>query len=197
MADGPNPDDISAAEARIAATQATLDLGSIKAPFSGSVTEVDVKPGDQVAPGTLAFRLDDLSSLLVRVDVSEVDINRIQVGQAATLSFDAIVGKEYDGVVREVGLVGTILQGTVNFRVTIEILNPDADVKPGMTTAVNMVVTELSGVLLVPNRAVRIRDGNRVVFMLKDGVLEPVQITLGASSETVSEVLGGDLQAGR
>ncbi len=196
VADGPNPDDIAAAEARVAATQATLNLASVQAPFAGSITEVDVKPGDQVAPSALAFRLDDLSSLIVRVDVSEVDINRIQVGQPATLSFDAVLGKEYDGIVREVGLVGTILQGTVSFRVTIEITNPDADVKPGMTAAVNMVVNELTDVLLVPNRAVRIRDGNRVVFILKDGALEPVQITLGASSEIVSEVISGDLQPG-
>jgi HlyD family secretion protein len=196
VADGPNPDDIAAAEARVAAAQATLDLGSIAAPFSGTVTEVNSKAGDQVGPSTLAFRLDDISSLLVRVDVSEIDINRILVGQAATLTFDAILDKDYEGIVREVGLAGAVVQGTVNFKITIEILNPDSDVKPGMTAAVNMIVNELNDVLLVPNRAVRIREGSRVVFIMKNGVPEAVNITLGASSETVSEVSSGDLQPG-
>ena len=193
---GPNADDIKAAEARVAAAQATLDFAQLTAPIDGTITAAESKTGDQVAPGTLAFRLDDLSRLLVDVEVSEVDINRINVGQPATLTFDAILDQEYEGIVREVSLIGTALQGTVNFKVTIELTAPDAQVKPGMTAAVNMVVEELDNVLLVPNRAVRIREGNRVVFVLNDGVAEPVRIVLGASSDIVSEIAGGELQAG-
>jgi HlyD family secretion protein len=77
--DGPDPDDIVVAEARIAAAQATVNQSFIEAPFDGEITVVDVKPGDQVQPGTLAFRVDDLSRLLVDIDVSEVDINQIKV----------------------------------------------------------------------------------------------------------------------
>lgn len=194
--DGPHPDDIAAAEARIAAAQATLDLAHLEAPFAGTVTDIQIKVGDQVGPSTLAFRLDDLSHLLVDVDVSEVDINRIQAGQPVSLTFDAVPGKEYQGEVRQVSVVGSISQGTVNFRVTVELLDPDEDVKPGMTAAVNIVVEQLEDVLLVPNRAVRIREGKRVVFVLRNGVPEPVEITLGASSETVSQVLDGELRPG-
>ena len=65
-----------------------------------------------------------------------------------------------------------------------------------MTAAVNIVVSQLEDVLLVPNRAVRALEGVRVVYILKDGVLYPVEITLGASSETMSEVIAGELKAG-
>ena len=193
---GVDPEDIKAAEARVAAAQATLDFAHLTAPFDGTITAAESKAGDQVAPGALAFRLDDLSRLLVDVEVAEVDINRLAVGEPATLTFDAILDKVYEGVVTEVGLVGTSLQGAVNFRVTIELTNADAQVKPGMTSAVNMVVEDLDNVLLVPNRAVRIRDGERVVFVLQNGTAEAVPIVLGASSDLVSEVAGGDLQAG-
>ncbi len=193
---GPSEDDIAVAEARIAAAQATLNMAHIAAPFNATVTEVHIKPGDQVSPGTPAFRLDDLSHLLVDVQISEVDINRVKVGQKVIISFDAILGKEYQGEVVAVPPVGQTVQGVVNFNVTVELLDADEDVLPGMTAAVNIVVSELQDALLVPNRAVRFYEGKRVVYVLKNGQIEPVAITLGASSETYSEVLESDLQVG-
>jgi HlyD family secretion protein len=194
--DGPNPEDVAAAEARIAAAQAALSQAWIEAPFDGVVTQVEAQPGDQVSVGTPAFRLDDLSSLLVDLSVSEVDINQIQPGQEVTLTFDAIRGKEYNGVVTQVDRVGNDVQGAIEFKVTLELTDADEDVKPGMTAAVNIVVDQLADVLLVPNRAVRFRDGKQVVYILKDNQVTPVTIQLGASSDTSSQVLDGELQIG-
>ena len=194
--DGPSAEDIAAIEARIAAAQATLNLAHLTAPFSGTVTEVKIKPGDQVSPGSVAIRIDDLSSLLVDVRISEVDVNRIRVGQDASLVFDAILNKTYQGKVKEVSPVGTITQGVVDFIVTIELTDADQDVKPGMTAAVNIVVNMLSDVLLVPNRAVRLSGGKRIVYVLRNGQNVTVPVTLGASSETYSEVIEGELKVG-
>ena len=193
---GPEADDIQAAEARVAAAQATVNQKHITAPFAGTITEVQAKPGDQVVPGIGAFRLDDLSRLLVDVEVSEVDINQIDVGQDVLLTFDAILGKEYQGKVKQVALVGNAVQGVVDFIVTVELTDSDKDVKPGMTAAVNIATKQLQDVLLVPNRAVRIKDGQRVVYILRDGVPTAVDVTLGASSESYSEILDGDLKVG-
>ncbi|GAB4581122.1 MAG: hypothetical protein Fur0022_38690 [Anaerolineales bacterium] len=198
LSDGPDPDDIAAAEARIAAAQATLDSVFIRAPFNGTISEVLVKPGDLVNPGSVAFQLDDLSQLLVDVEVSEVDINRIKVGQEAILTFDAILAKEYRGQVAEVALVGTTSAGVVSFKVTVELLDIDENVRPGMTAGVNIIVSELENVLLVPNRAVRVLNGERVVYILDNTSPAPVPVVveLGVSSETYSEVIGGELQLG-
>jgi HlyD family secretion protein len=193
---GASADDIAAAEARVAAAQATVDQQRIAAPFAGTITEIASKPGDQVSPGTPAFRLDDLSHLLVDVQVSEIDINNVQEGQEVVVTFDAIPGKDYKGVVSEVALVGTPLQDVVDFIVTVELTDPDEAVKPGMTAAVNIAVSQLENVLLIPNRAVRVLEGNRVVYILKDGLPTPVEVSLGASSETNSQVVEGDLQEG-
>ncbi len=193
---GPTQDDITIAETRIKLAQATLDQVDITAPFAGTITQVDTMPGDQATPGRAAFQLDDLSRLLVEVGIAEVDINQIEVGQPVLLTFDAILGKEYHGVVTEVGEVGTIAQGVVSFNVTVELTDPDEDVKPGMTAAVNITVNELVDVLLIPNRAVRVLDGKRVVYLLQNGLPTAVEITLGASSDTVSEVVDGDLAVG-
>lgn len=184
----------TSAEARVAAAEAALKLSMIEAPFGGVITDAFPLPGDQVSAGAVAFQLDDLSQLLVDVQVSEVDINRVEIGQSAVITFDAAPEREYQGKVTGVALAGTIDSGVVNFRVTVELTDSDEFVHPAMTAAVNIVVTELQDVLLVPNRAVRVLDGKRVVYILREGQLTPVEVLIGASSELSSELLGGELQ---
>ncbi|NLG73983.1 MAG: efflux RND transporter periplasmic adaptor subunit [Chloroflexi bacterium] len=196
LKNGTPEEDILAAQARVDAAQATLNQAYLIAPFDAVVTDVTSMVGDQVTPGTVGMRLDDLSRLLLDVQVSEVDVNFIQVGQDVSLSFDAIQDREYQGRVVEVALVGTSNQGVVDFTVTVELTDPDENVRPGMTAAVNIITRELEDVLLVPNRAVRILDGKRVVYVLENGTLTPVTITLGASSELESQILEGDLAEG-
>ena len=181
----------------MAAAQASYDLRYITAPFDGTVTDIDALSGDQVMAGTYAVRIDDLSRMLVDVDVPEVDINQIEIGQNVRMSFDAIQGEQYNGKVVQVAQVGTVKQGGVDFTVTIELIDPDELVRPGMTAAVNVVTYELEDVLLVPNRAVQREDGKQVVYILAaDGSYLSVPITLGASQDSYSQVLSGDLKQG-
>jgi len=196
LSKGEESDEVKAARARVAAAEATLALAKLIAPFDGTITQAKPVVGDQVTPGTVGFRVDDLSSLLVDVQVSEVDINHVAVGQSATLSFDAILGKTYNGNVVEVGQAGDTVQGVVSFTVTVELTDADEQVKPGMTAAVSIVVDEVQNVLLVPNRAVRLVDGDRVVYVLKDNVPTPITITLGTSSDTMSVLTSGDINEG-
>jgi len=191
-----NMQDIAAAQARVDASQATLNLARVIAPFAGTVTESYTLSGDQITAGDTAFRLDNLSSLLVDVKVSEVDINSVSVDQPVTLTFDAILGKEYHGEVVDVTQAGTVEEGVVNFTVTVELTDADAFVKPGMTAAVNIVVEETQDVLLVQNRAVRLVDGERVVYVLENGLPVIKEIVLGSSSDTVSIIASGDVKEG-
>jgi HlyD family secretion protein len=191
-----NKAEIAAAQARVEAAKATLNLARVISPFAGTVTESHVLPGDQVSAGATAFRLDNLSSLLVDLKVSEVDINNVSIGQPVTLTFDAILGREYHGAVVEMTQAGTSEQGVVNFTVTVELTDADSDVKPGMTAGVNIVVQELKDVLLVPNRAVRLVDGKRVVYLLVDSQPVKKDVRLGSSSDTMSVVAGGDVKEG-
>ncbi len=191
---GPDPDDVAAAEARIAAAEANLALSTLVAPFNGTVTDVSIKLGDSVSPGQPVIQLADLSRLVVEVDISEVDINTVSLGQEVRITFDADLQHEYKGEIIEVGLVGNNVQGIVNFKVSVEMLDADEAVRPGMTAAVNLIISEIGDALLVPNRAVRVRDGQRVVYVLRNGVLETLEIELGASSDLFSEVIGGELR---
>jgi HlyD family secretion protein len=152
--------------------------------------------GDQVSPLINAFRIDDLTQMKVDVQVSEVDINSVQVGQPVTLTFDAISGKTYNGKVVEVAQAGDTVQGVVNFTVTVVLTDADKNVKPGMTAAVTITVKQVNNVLLVPSRAVRLVNNQLVVYILNNGQPREVNVTLGASSDTMSEVVSSNLKAG-
>jgi HlyD family secretion protein len=205
--DGAPAEDIAILEAQIAASEATLQQTKITAPFAGTVTLIEVQKGDQVDIGSLAFRLDDLSTLLVDLGVSEIDINLIELGQDVVMNFDAVLAREYHGTVVDIAPVGTTTMGVTNFNVTVELHDADEYIRPGMTSAVDIVTSQVDDVLLIPNRAIRLVDGERVVYVLRDGrnpeeqqspldAIVAVPVTLGASSDLYSEVLTGDLNIG-
>jgi HlyD family secretion protein len=196
---GADSEDIAAAQARVAAIQATLTLSNLSAPFGGTITGLNSKVGDQVSPGTVSFRIDDLSRLLVDVEIPEVDINRVQPGKPVEVTFDAIQERQYNGKVEEVARVGTPNPaGGVNFIVTIELTDANETVLPGMTAAVNIIVNQLDNVLLAPNRGIRLDGDKRVVYILRPGVTEPekVEIKIGSSSDLYSEIASGEVKEG-
>ena len=194
--DGPNSEDIKAAESRVAAAEATVSLSSLEAPFFGTVTKASPNVGDLVDIGMLGFRIDNLSELFVDVDISDVDINRVKPGQRADLTFDAITGLSYNGEVTKVASVGEDQGSGVEFEVTVKILDADEDVRTGMTAAVNIIVSEIQDVLVIPNRAIRLVEGQRILYILKDGELEEVEIEVGSSSDIESEVVSGEIEPG-
>ncbi len=194
--DGTNSDDLAAAKARVAGAQATLSLSKIIAPFNGTLTKSQVQPDDRISAGQVAFRLDDLTKLMVDLQISEVDINNVTVGQSVTVTFDAIPDKTYDGTVTSVNQSTKAGQGGVNFGVVVMITNGDQLVKPGMTATVTITIKQVGDVLLVPNRAVRMLNGQRVVYILKKDLPVPVSIRVGATADNFSQVVGGDLKEG-
>ena len=90
----------------------------------------------------------------------------------------------------------------VTFEVTIQILDADEEVLPGLTAAVQIVVNQVEDVLLIPNRAVRWVSGQQIVYVSPDGAnadvedLVRVPVTLGSSSDEYAELLEGDLEEG-
>jgi HlyD family secretion protein len=198
LKNGADPADVAAAEARIAAAQSTLDMARIIAPFDGTVTQAEPAVGNQVSTGTVAFRVDDLSHMLVDVQVSEVDINTVEVGQEAILTFDAVLGRTdpYHGKVVQVSQAGDTVQGVVNFVVTVELTDADEFVKPGMTAAVNIIIKEQKDVVLVPNRAVRLVDTDRAVYLLVNNEPKLVKIKLGSTDGVNSVLISGDIKEG-
>jgi HlyD family secretion protein len=196
LKDGVPAQDLAAAQARVDAAQATINQVKITAPFAGTILSIELLPGDIVTPGTVGLVVADLSEMHVNVPIAEVDYNSLALGQTAELVLDAIPNTTYHGTVEEISLDAANTAGSVSYPVKVVLADADSKVLPGMTVAVNIEVSHLDDILLVPNRAVRTLDGSLVVYTLQNGVLTPVTITLGASNDTMSQVLSGDLKEG-
>jgi HlyD family secretion protein len=194
--EGPSEDDIVAAQAAVDIAQAKLDHARLLAPFDGTITEVNVNTGDLVDSGDAAFRIDDLKSLYIDLQISEVDLPSLQVGQPAAIEFDAIAEKEYSGEVTEIGMIGTVSQGVVNYPVTVKITDVDNAVRPGMTAAVSIILARQDDTLLVPNRAIRNSAGQQSVTVLFEGQQISLPVTVGLVGDTLSEVISDQLREG-
>ena len=88
-------------------------------------------PGEMVEGGAMAVQMDDLDHLVVHVDVSEIEVAKVEVGQAVVITFDALPYKEYSGIVSSISSAGTDESGSVEFRVTVAIEDADASDKTG------------------------------------------------------------------
>ena len=183
-------------DAAVDAAQATVDRIQVTAPFTGTITEVDAQTGDLVSTGDSAFRIDDLSSIYVDLEVSEVDVASLKVGQKATLEFDAIANKTYTGEVTEISLVGSVSNGVVNYPVTVRITDADVNIRPGMTASVSIVIDQADNVLIVPNKAIHTSNGQRTVTVLSSDQQISVPVTVSLTGDSQSAVTSPQLKEG-
>lgn len=196
LKDGPDEATIAAAQAAVDSAQEVLDRAELAAPFAGTITEVNVSTGDLVSAGDMAFRIDDLSNLYVDLQVSEIDLSSLAIGQPATLEFDAIADKVYEGEVIEIGMIGSNSQGVVNYPVTVRVTNPDESIRPGMTASVTIITDQVDDVLLVPNKAIRTSNGQQTVTVMFEGQQISVPVSVGLTSDNMSEVTSSQLLEG-
>ena len=196
LKDGPDEDDVTIAQTRLTQAEASLKLASLTAPFDGTITDVQIMQGDLVSPGTTAFRMDDLSVMYVDLKVSEVDIQQVQVGQPVSITFDAILDREYSGEVTEIGQYGQSSQGVVSFPVVIKMSDPDEWVKPGMTAVANIITSQVEDILQLPNRVIQEDNGKKFVYVMGPDGVQTVYIQVGRSSDTASEILSNTLEEG-
>lgn len=190
-------DEIAAAEANVQALKNTINQSKIIAPFDGMVTDISSVNGEMVSSGDTAIRVDNLNNLVIKVSVSEVDINKIKVGQSAVVTFDALPESEYQGEVIYVSDAGNDESGVVEFMVTAKVLNADNKVKPGFTAVVSIITSDIKDALLVPNGAVISRNGSSMVMLVgADNNTTPVEVETGASSDTFTQIVSGDISEG-
>jgi len=196
LKDGPDPDEVTKLETQLQIAQARLDKKSVKAPFNGAVTAIYNKPGDLVIAGTKAIQLADLSTFFVDVQISEVDITLINKGQSVTLVFDAFFTETFQGKVTEISPIGTESQGVVSYAVTIQVLNGMDSIKPGMTAAVSIITEKKDGIFIIPIDALTTLEGVDTVYVMRNNVMVPVEVSVGAFSNDQIEVISADIAEG-
>lgn len=187
--------------ARLSVEQAQLSLDQARhqlegtiltAPHDGTITHVGIRPGE-LSGGQSAFVLTDLSEFHIDVTVDEIDIGRIAEGQAVTVTLDALAGQALRGWVERIADTAQLDSGVVTYKVRVRLEPTEAPLRAGMTATVDIVTERREGVLLVPNRFIRVDRATGRAFVDRpagDGV-QPVEIQIGLRDELSSEVLAG------
>lgn len=202
-------------QAALDAAKVNLDYTDIISPVDGTVVSRSIDVGQTVAASfqtpTLFLIAKDLTEMQVDTNVSESDIGGAKLGQKALFSVEAYPDKTFEGKVTQVRQAPITVQNVVTYDVVISVANPEFLLLPGMTANTRIVSDEHDGVLRVPVQALRFSLKNRDtsattegpakqkaprVFVLRDGAPERVEVKVGISDGTNTEISGEGIKAG-
>ena len=228
------------AQARASLQQARTNLRytDILSPTDGVVISRAVNVGQTVAASLQApiiFTIaQDLKKMEVHTNVAESDIGRLKPGMRVSFTVDAYPGEPFRGSIRDIRNAPQVVSNVVTYDAVIDVANDELKLKPGMTATVSVITDRRSGVLSVPNTALRFRpDGpfsamggaggqrerprngsgerlqrgadedsaprappSRTIHVLVDGEPRPREVTTGITDGRITEITGGELQAG-
>jgi membrane fusion protein (multidrug efflux system) len=166
-----------------------LDYAAIRAPINGVVAQRLIKVGNMVVTNSPTFKVTSFDPLLAVLYVPEREIGKLQIGQMASLTVDAIAGVEFSGRVERISPVIDPSTGTV--KVTIEARDPTKRLKAGMFGRVNIVYDVHTTTLMVPKDAVLSEDAESAVFVVQDSLAYRKVVKTGYANATHIEVLEG------
>lgn len=184
---------------RISEIEELFDAIDVKAPAPGMLIYSYDRMGNKIKVGSTVSRwspqiaeLPDLTSMVSKTFINEVDISKIKVGQKVKVGVDAFPEKEFDGEVTEVANIGQIIPGGDSkvFEVSIRVNGYDKDLRPAMTTVNVITINMLDNVLYVPAEAVFKNDSISYVYVSSKPNLRQV-VETGAENENYVEIKQG------
>jgi HlyD family secretion protein len=192
------PADLTRAQARLreaetAAAEARrrMDRGLIRSPLTGLAYQVEVKPGAYLTPGALVALVGRTEELKVLVYVDEPELGRISTGLPVTITWDALPGNTWTGVVdktpTQVVALGTRQVGEVECRIQ----NPGRELLPGTNVNVEIGTKFIASALLVPKDALKTENGEEGVYVLQNGEAAFRKLNLGPRNVSSAVVLKG------
>ena len=196
--------DVSAARVALATARDRLNDTEIRAPRAGTVIRRAIEPGEMVVPGIEStfekralLTIADLSRLLVRVELNQIDVAKVRPGQRVSLRLDALPGETFPATVREVAAASIRTPGKDAdvFPIEAVLERADSRIKPGMTADVRIFVDEKSDVVSLPLEAVRREPNGAFVELVEvaEGreLTRRVEVVLGAANDRDVEIVSG------
>jgi len=169
---------VAAAQARVAALDVAIADRSIVAPFSGTVTEVSIVPGEN-APTTPVITLLPNDAFELKAKIPEIDITSVAVGQRVDVRFDAASSELLGAKVGYVSPVATEIDGVAYFETIIALDTAPYWIRAGLNADVNIITNEATDTLRVPLRFVDNSASSPSVLVLIDGTYATTTVTLG------------------
>ncbi len=185
------------------------DVVGLHSPMAGRVSAVDLVAGETIGTvgnqavspaGTDAsstagsdsgsIEITDLSHLIVLASFSETDVAKLEVGQAATVTIDALQ-TSVDAVVTQIDVTSTVSNNVVDYGVTLRLKKRPAGIRPGQTATVQIVTKRARNALSVPSAAVQTIGGQSVVTILQSGQETQVAVSVGVEGDQTTEIVSG------
>ena len=171
---------------------------NVTSPIDGTVNEVNIKNGDDLSrvsgSGSNAqapIIVGDMGTLKTQVKVNEVDISNVNIGQKATLTFDALTDFTATGKVEAMDSLGTVSSGVVTYNVTIGFDQIDPKIKPGMSATATITTNAKLDVVMVPSGAVKTQKGQSYVQVLENGMPKQINVQIGETNGIDTEIVSG------
>lgn len=178
---------LTQAEVNVKKAKMNLQKTKILAPFQGIICDIQVSPGEHVTSGRELFTLVDISRINVHARVLESEIGKMEVAREVDLRFSAYPGKVFKGKVKAISPIVNAEDKTC--KVIIDVANPEEEIKPGMHAEVEIAAEIYENKLLIPQEAVLVRSGRKLVFVYDDGLAKWRYVETGLENEDYAEVL--------
>jgi RND family efflux transporter MFP subunit len=167
-----------------------LGFARVTAPIAGIITEKRVEAGDIVSPSTRLFSVADVSTLVTRIQVSELEVSTLRPGEMVPLTVDALGGQRVDGRIRRIFPSADSATRLVPVEVALT-GGQLVGLRPGYTVRATLSLDRTDDALLVPSRAVSGPAGARAVYIVKGGKIERRTVRVGSDMSGLSQILEG------
>lgn len=170
---------------------------TILAPESGVVANIVVVQGMEISNSLSERTSSTVASIkregtpIASLNVSEVDINKVQVGQKVEINLSSISDKTFTGEVVGIDKIGTISSGVSNYPVIVKFTEDSSLVLPNMGVDAEIIVQEKADTVYVPTSAISTRQGKTIVRIKENEKISPVEVVTGISTSEFTEIISG------
>lgn len=196
---------ISQAQAALSSSWLSYQQTSsvITAPSSGTIDNLTITPGlvitssssnsssNSTSLNTLGVVKSSNSQLQANVNLSEIDVVKVKPGQKVTMTLDAYPDKTFTGKVMVVNTNGQVSSNVTTYPTTIQFDLADKGIYPNMAVTAQIITNVKDNVILVPSAAVQTNNGQSTVRVLKNGQISTVNVQVGDSNDTQTEIVSG------
>lgn len=170
----------------------------VRSPTDGTILEILVNAGEIITSGTATFgggtvlmKLADLSRMVVKAKINEVNIPRVIVNQEVEIRLDALPGQHFKGRVTSIAAQGIKEDNIVTYDVTIAIQDSNRALKPMLTANVDIVTQRLEDVLTVPLEVLKVKNGDDVVDVFSQGKTQTRKVRVAFRTDTEAVITKG------
>ncbi len=185
------------AKSNLESIEGDLKKTEIYSPIFGVIISADKEEGeaisgtDSAAQAATIMTVADLSQMVVEVNINEVDIGKLKLGQKAKIVLDAFPEQKFKGKVISIAPSSEISEGIVTYLVKVKMDKPERYLKPGMSAEVEILVAKREDALLVLQSALREKDGKDYLQVKRGKDFNPVEVKVGLITEESAEIISG------